>query len=69
MELAVMALLARLAPDHAGQRAWAADLPALIHELVPPGPPPPPEVLAELQSVIGTMLADRLGAHQALGIL
>jgi len=69
MELAVMALLARLAPDHAGQRAWAADLPALIRELVPPGPPPPPEVLADLQSVIGTMLADRLGAHQALGIL
>ena len=69
MELAVMQLLARLAPDHAGQRAVTADVPALVRALVPPGPPPPPEVMEELRSVIGRLLAERLHVHQAMGVV
>jgi SAM-dependent methyltransferase len=69
MELAVIQLLAAHAPDHAAQRALAADLPRLIGALVPPGPPPPDAVLAELHQVVGALLADRLGVYQALEIL
>jgi SAM-dependent methyltransferase len=68
MELAVMQLLAG-APDHAAQRALAADLPEVIRRLVPPGPLPPAPVREELTQVIGVMVAERLPVHQALGIL
>jgi SAM-dependent methyltransferase len=64
LEVAVACLMAQDPPGPDG----GIDLAALIRRLVPPGPPPPAEVVAGLQETIVTLLRERWPVWRALGI-
>jgi SAM-dependent methyltransferase len=65
LELAVPATLNRLRPDPDG----GIEFGAILHALLPPGPPPPPEAMKGLQEAVMAMLQDRLPVWQALGVV
>lgn len=65
IELAVANLVAHAATD--GHES--DDVTALVRRLVPPGPLPPPEVVAELERVVAELLAERRPVWKVLGIV